>query len=82
MKIVIQKQHLHVENIDVIAISSCSNLQIGDNDQVVLYSRVEAPPDGIQIGSFQMPTMPTSSLGKIIQLPTPSITNGKFRYDA
>jgi|GEM_PF-496766 len=52
MKIDIHNQQLKVGDIEVIAISASSNLQVGDNDQVLLYSAVETPPSGIKIGPF------------------------------
>jgi len=83
MKIIIQEQHLHVEQIDVIANSSCSNIQIGDNDQVILYSCIETPPDGVQIGPFNSASKPAlCSSGKLIQLPEPTLSKGKYRYES
>lgn len=82
MKIIIEQQHLHVEKIDVIANSSCSNIQIGDNDQVVLYSVLETPPDSVQIGPFESSSKPAlCSSCMSIQLPEPSISKGKYRNE-
>lgn len=82
MKIIIQEQHLHVDHIEVIANSSSSNIQIGDNDQVVLYSVIESPPDGIQIGPFQSDKKPSlCPASKQLQLPEPSISKGKYRHE-
>jgi len=52
MNIYIQQQNLKVGNIDIIAVSSSSTFQIGDNDQVILYAISEDVPDSIQIGPF------------------------------
>lgn len=52
MNIYIQQQQLKVGEIEVIAVSSSSNFQIGDNDQVILYGIAEDVPDSIQIGPF------------------------------
>ncbi|HIW33811.1 MAG TPA: hypothetical protein IAA29_13600 [Candidatus Paenibacillus intestinavium] len=83
MKIIIQEQHLHVDQVNVVANSSCSNIQVGDNDQVVLYSTIETPPDGCQIGPFNSASKPAlCPSDKIIQLPQPSISKGKYRYES
>lgn len=52
MNIHIHHQQLKVGAIDVLDLSASSNLQIGDNDQVLLYSTLETPQSGIQIGPF------------------------------
>lgn len=52
MHIHIHNQQLKVGKIDVLDLSASSNLQIGDNDQVLLYSTIETTPNGIQIGPF------------------------------
>ena len=52
MNIYIKQQQLNVGNIDIIAVSSSSTFQIGDNDQVILYAIAEDVPDSIQIGPF------------------------------
>lgn len=60
MNIHIHHQHLNVNHIEVIDISASSNLQLGDNDQVVLYSTLDLPPDSIQCGSFPNPPIENS----------------------
>lgn len=52
MNIIIKQQKLVVENIEIIAVSGASNMQVGDNDQVVLYSAIETPPNYLQVGPF------------------------------
>lgn len=52
MNVYIQQQQLKVGEIEVVAVSSSSNFQIGDNDQVILYGVAEDVPDSIQIGPF------------------------------
>lgn len=52
MNIYIQQQQLKVGEIEIIAVSSSSNFQVGDNDQVLLYSIAEDVPTSIQIGPF------------------------------
>ncbi|MFC6332413.1 hypothetical protein ACFP56_07225 [Paenibacillus septentrionalis] len=52
MHIHIHNQQIKVGEIEVIDVSASANLQIGDNNQVLLYSSLEAPPSGIQIGPF------------------------------
>lgn len=52
MNIHIHQQQLQVGQVEIIAVSSGSNFQVGDNDQVLLYSTLEVPPNGIQIGPF------------------------------
>lgn len=52
MEIHIHNQQLKVGHIDVLDLSASSNLQIGDNNQVLLYSTVETSPSSIQIGPF------------------------------
>lgn len=76
MKIIIEKQQLHVENIDVVAVSSSSTLQVGDNDQVVLFSAIDSPPDSIVIGDFPRETKKTSKKGKYI-VPLPNTVSNK-----
>lgn len=71
MKIIIQDQHLNVNNIDVVAVSSSSSVQIGDNDQVVLYSNTETPPDSLVIGPF--PSSPFDTTLNRYLVPLPSI---------
>jgi len=52
MNIHIHNQQLKVGCIDVLDLSASANLQIGDNDQVLLYSTIETPPTSFQIGPF------------------------------
>jgi len=52
MNIHIHNQQLKVGCIDVLDLSASANLQIGDNDQVLLYSTIETSPTSIQIGPF------------------------------
>lgn len=66
MNIHIHQQLLQVGQVEIIAVSSGSNFQVGDNDQVLLYSTLEVPPNGIQIGPF--PRLPNHHSGGLTKV--------------
>jgi len=52
MNIIIQQQKLTVGHMDIVAVAGASSVQVGDNEQVTLYSISESPPDFLQLGAF------------------------------
>lgn len=78
MNIHIHQQQLQVGQVEIIAVSSGSNFQVGDNDQVLLYSTLEVPPNGIQIGPFPFPRLLNHNPGSLtnVGVSNPPFTMG------
>lgn len=52
---------LQVDHIEVLGVASASMLQIGDTDQVVLYSVFDTPPESVIVG----PLAPLPEVGDL-----------------
>lgn len=50
MKLHVTNHQLAVGSISLIGVSASSMLQVGDSDQVVLYSMFDTPPESVIVG--------------------------------
>lgn len=60
MRLHVTNHQLAVGSISLIGVSTSSMLQIGDTDQVVLYSMFDTPPESVVIG--QLAPLPAPGL--------------------
>jgi len=60
MNLHVTNHQLSVGSISLLGVSASSMLQIGDTDQVVLYSMFDTPPESLVVGQL-VPLPPPSS---------------------